>query len=86
MNKQDDIIVLGAGLSGMITALALAKYNIHSTIIEAKSTDEDNFFDDIRTTAINAASKDIFEKIGIWQSLSDLCGPINDIYNGNLLF
>lgn len=80
MSNHNNIIILGCGLSGMITALALAKYNIHTTIIEAKSTNDDNFFDDIRTTAINSASKKAFEKIGIWQDLSKLCGPINDIY------
>ncbi len=80
MSNHKDIIIVGSGFSGMITALALAKYNIYSTIIEAKSIDKDDFFDDIRTTAINASSKYIFEKIGIWQQISELCGPINDIY------
>ena len=69
MSNHNNIIILGCGLSGMITALALAKYNIHTTIIEAKSTNDDNFFDDIRTTAINSASKKAFEKIGICQDL-----------------
>lgn len=80
MSNHKDIIIVGSGFSGMITALALAKHNIYSTIIEAKSIDKDDFFDDIRTTAINASSKYLFEKIGIWQQISELCGPINDIY------
>jgi 2-octaprenyl-6-methoxyphenol hydroxylase len=80
MNSNNNIVILGAGLSGMITALALAKYKIHSTIVEAKSINDGSFFDDIRTTAINASSKEIFNKLGIWQELSKICGPINDIY------
>ena len=80
MSNHNNIIILGSGLSGMITALALAKYNIKSTIIEAKSTKDDRFFDDVRTTAINSASKEVFNKIGVWEKLSKLCGAINDIY------
>jgi len=80
MSSNNNIVILGCGLSGMITALALANYNISSTIVEAQSTTNQEFFDDIRTTAINAFSRNIFEKIGIWQELLKLCGPINDIY------
>ncbi|WPX99280.1 2-octaprenylphenol hydroxylase [Candidatus Megaera polyxenophila] len=79
MSNNNNIVILGCGLSGMITALALAKYDIPSTIVEAQSTNQ-KFFDDIRTTAINDASRYVFEKIGIWQELLKLCGPINDIY------
>mgnify|MGYP003474456450 CR=1 FL=1 len=77
MSSNNNIVILGCGLSGMITALALANYNISSTIVEAQSTTNQEFFDDIRTTAINAFSRNIFEKIGIWQELLKLCGPIN---------
>ena len=80
MSSNNNIVILGCGLSGMITALALAKYNISSIIVEAQLTTNQEFFDDIRTTAINAASRNIFEKIGIWPELLELCGPINDIY------
>lgn len=80
MSNNNNIVILGCGLSGMITALALAKYNICNTIVEAQTTTNPEFFNDIRTTAINASSRNIFEKIGIWQELLELCGPINDIY------
>jgi 2-octaprenyl-6-methoxyphenol hydroxylase len=78
--KRSDIIIFGCGLSGMITALALAKHNISTLIIEAKTATDPDFFDDIRTTAITNASKEFFEKIGIWQKISPNLGPINDIY------
>ena len=80
MSNNNNIVILGCGLSGMITALALANYNISSTIVEAQTTTNQEFFIDIRTTAMNAASRNILEKIGIWQELLELCGPINDIY------
>lgn len=80
MSSNNNIVILGCGLSGMITALSLAKYNIGNTIVEVQSTTNKKFFDDIRTTALNAASRNIFDKIGIWPELLELCGPINDIY------
>lgn len=77
---MNNIVILGCGLSGMITALALAKHKIQSHIIEAKSATDPDFFDDIRTTALNSSSTDFFQKIDIWHALSSECGPINDIY------
>ena len=80
MKGHKDYLIGGCGISGMLTALALAKYNIHSKIIEPKSVKGDDFFNDIRTTALTDASKEFFEKIGIWPSIFELSGPINDIY------
>ncbi len=81
MNQnKNDIIIVGCGLSGMITALALAHYGISTTIIEARSHQDSDFFDDIRTTAINATSYEFFKKINIWAELKPNSGFINDIY------
>lgn len=80
MIDNNNVVILGSGISGMITALSLAKNKIKSTIIERKSAKDIDFFNDVRTTAINLSSRKIFEDIGIWQELSNLCGPINDIY------
>lgn len=77
---QPNIIISGCGLSGMISALALAKNNIPSTIIERKSSSEQGFFVDIRTTALTSSTKAFFEELGIWKELLELVGPINDIY------
>lgn len=80
-NKRDaGYVISGCGLSGMITALAFAYHGISTTIIEAKLIDSDGFFDDIRTTALTAFAKDFFEKIGIWSSICEIAGPINEIY------
>ncbi len=82
INKKnnDNIVILGCGLSGMITALSLAEQNIPTTIIEKQALSEDALFNDIRTTALNDNSKKFFEKINIWPFLKNQIGLINDIY------
>lgn len=77
---ERDIIILGCGISGMLTALGLAKNNINSTIIEKKSIKDLTNPDDPRTTALNDSSKHYMEKIDIWQTLQEHCQNINDIY------
>jgi len=74
------IDILGCGLGGMITALALANNNIKTTIIEGRCTAHKDFFKDIRTTALTSSSRKFFEDIGIWNTLSEIAGSINDIY------
>lgn len=81
-NKSDsnNIIILGCGFSGMLTALGFAKFGIQTTIIESKSVDNTLFFNDIRTTAITDASKSFLSDISIWEELKNIAGPITDIY------
>ena len=74
------ITILGAGLGGMITALSFAARNIPVTIIEGRSVSAENFCADIRTTALTASSKELFQSINIWDHLSKFAGPFNDIY------
>lgn len=74
------VTILGAGLGGMITALSFAVRNIPVTLIEGRSVDVEGFCEDIRTTALTAASKEFFQSINIWNHLSEFAGPFNDIY------
>lgn len=78
--SSNNITIAGCGLSGMISALALASHNISSTIIESKSSEDKGFFSDIRTTALTDSTKKFFQEIGIWDRIYDFVGPINDIY------
>lgn len=80
MHPNNNITITGCGLSGMISALALASNNIPSTIIEKKSYKDKSFFSDVRTTALTDSSRKFFEEIRIWEKISDFVGPINDIY------
>ncbi|MDP4709020.1 MAG: FAD-dependent monooxygenase [Rickettsiaceae bacterium] len=74
------ITILGCGLSGMLTALAFAKHNIPTTIIELRSSKQKDFFKDVRTTALTSSSKKIFEEMGIWPEVEQIAGAFNDIY------
>jgi 2-octaprenyl-6-methoxyphenol hydroxylase len=78
--NHNKIVILGCGLSGMITALSFAKLRVHSTIIEAKSTSDDAFLEDMRTTAITSTSKKFLNDIGVWPALNEISGKILDIY------
>lgn len=74
------INIIGCGLSGMITALSLAKRGINSTIIEKNNVNDPSFFNDVRTTAITSSSKYFFQSIGIWTEIEQYVGAINEIY------
>lgn len=78
--KQIDKVILGCGLSGMLTALAFAKKNIETTIFESKSVKSPGFFNDIRTTALTPYSKDFLSSIGVWQELEEFVSHMKDVY------
>jgi len=74
-----DIVILGCGYSGMITALALSHQGISSTIIE-KNPCTGKFLQDPRTISINLKSKDFLEKISLWQHLKKYAADVNNIH------
>ena len=80
INSECNIIILGCGLSGMLTALAFARHGIKTTIIESKSIIDPIFFNDIRTTALTDSSKSFFSDILLWDNLKTIVGPITDIH------
>ena len=75
-----NITILGSGLSGMLTALAFAKHNMPTTIIESRSSKHKDFFKDVRTTALTLSSKKFFEDMEIWKDIAQIAGALNDIY------
>lgn len=77
--KKEEIIILGCGFNGMITALGLASYNIKSTIIEKKNLSNTNYLD-TRTTALTQRSKSIFKNFNIWQDIEPYTSNINEVY------
>lgn len=78
--KQNNITILGCGLSGMLTALAFAQKGIDTTIFESKSVDSSSFFNDIRTTALTPSSKKFLSSIDIWQELEECAAGMKDVY------
>jgi 2-octaprenyl-6-methoxyphenol hydroxylase len=78
--KKNNIIILGCGISGMLTALSLARESIETNIIEIKN--EKQLIDpcDPRTTALNQSSIDFFSEIGIIKDIETYLEPIKDIF------
>lgn len=74
------IIITGAGLSGMITALAFASKNIKTTILESQSIDDEKFYSDLRTTALTPASRQFLNNINIWAEIETISSKMLDIY------
>lgn len=79
-NHKYDVIIIGGGMVGMTLALALARADISSAIIESEDPKrfDDTLFDG-RVSALSLASKNIFTNLGIWDSMSRNAGKIDDI-------
>lgn len=71
------VLICGGGLVGSVMALALAKFNIKSILID-KQSQEDIVApsQDSRTTAINYGSTQIFKNLGLWDDLKPKSEPI----------
>ena len=66
-NFHHNLIVLGAGLTGMVLALRLAKENIKVCLVEKRKSNTKNL--DRRTTAVSKGSSIILKKIGAWSEI-----------------
>ncbi|ABV75142.1 2-octaprenyl-6-methoxyphenyl hydroxylase [Rickettsia akari str. Hartford] len=78
--KQIDTIILGCGLSGMLTALSFAEKGIKTTIFESQSVKSPEFFNDIRITALTPHSKNFLFSIDIWAELEKFVAKMQEIY------
>jgi 2-octaprenyl-6-methoxyphenol hydroxylase len=75
-----DTVIVGAGLSGLTLALALAEAGLSSVIVDRVDPRAAIAGrNDIRTTAISLSSRRLFTVLGAWQAVADQAGPINDI-------
>ena len=71
-----DFLVVGAGLVGSLTALALNQNNFKVLVIDkqiTKTTDK-------RTLAVNANSREFLNNLGLWASLKSKPQPIEKIF------
>ncbi|MEO1426477.1 MAG: UbiH/UbiF/VisC/COQ6 family ubiquinone biosynthesis hydroxylase [Pseudomonadota bacterium] len=81
MTKSEfDIIIVGGGLAGGLTALALAQQNHAVALVEGQTPQAltDAPYDG-RTTAIAYASMRLFRRLGLWPAISAAAEPIRDI-------
>lgn len=77
---EADTIVVGAGLSGLTVALALAEGGLSSIVvdrIDPRAAVAGR--NDIRTTAISLSSRRMLTVLGAWQAVADEAAPILDI-------
>ena len=74
-NKKYDIIIAGAGITGLTQALLLSSLNLKIAIFDRKFPDSNqldlNHYD-LRVSAITPKSTEIFKSLNIWQDILNL--------------
>jgi 2-octaprenyl-6-methoxyphenol hydroxylase len=75
--NKHDIAIVGAGLTGRLLAIVLARQGLRCALVDAHPTGGPTH--DGRTTALAYATVRIFERIGVWDELKADAGAINDI-------
>ena len=70
-----DFLIVGAGLIGMLTALKLIKKKYKVLIVDKN----DQSYQDKRTLAVNANSKDFLSHLGLWEKLKTSPETIDQI-------
>lgn len=76
-----DIVIAGAGMVGASLAIALAPTGLRIAIVESvspRNADESSFDD--RGITLAPSSRNIFERLGVWQQLRSECYPIKNIH------
>ena len=72
-----DIVVVGGGLTGLITALTLSHSPFQVAHIQCPHGNGDG--ETIRTTTISASGKRMLETLGVWQHLTAVPTPIESL-------
>lgn len=76
-----DFLIVGAGLIGSLTAITLIKKKFKVIVI-----DKNRFkYNDNRTLAVNANSRDFLKSINLWSKLSEKFEDINKIVIGDYI-
>ncbi|MBU2869425.1 FAD-dependent monooxygenase [Colwellia sp. E2M01] len=68
--QKFDVLIVGAGMVGLTLALALRKTSqLTIAMVDTQAVTELDDNIDVRVSAINVASKNIFSNIGVWQTI-----------------
>ena len=76
---KTDIVIVGGGLTGLLTACALSSLELRILLIDSGVIFSDLNKKDFRTTAIAEGSKLFFEELGIWKKIYKHCEKIKTI-------
>jgi 2-octaprenyl-6-methoxyphenol hydroxylase len=78
---QVDVAIVGGGLVGASLAVALAPLGLKVALVESTAADAERqpSFDD-RTTALGNGSRQVFESLGLWDTLAPQAAPIRRIH------
>lgn len=76
--QNNPIVIVGGGPVGCVLALLLAKQGIQTTVLEARAKGASH--QDSRALALSFGSRNLFQKMGLWQALQPHATPINTIH------
>jgi len=77
---NEDIVLVGAGLTGLTFCNFLKDTDMKITIFDVNSQEFYNSFDDNRHIVLSNTSKIILSNIGIWEELEGYCTEIKNIH------
>lgn len=81
MSQQFDVVVIGGGVVGLTAALAMQSRGFSVAIIDAGNLTANTTIPDPRVYAINQASQDLLQELGVWAHLdSERLSPYRQMY------
>lgn len=81
MSQQFDVVVIGGGVVGLTAALAMVSRGFSVAIIDAGNLTANSTIPDPRVYAINQASQDLLQELGVWAHLDpERVSPYRQMY------
>ncbi|MDC1047113.1 FAD-dependent monooxygenase [Alphaproteobacteria bacterium] len=78
--SNTDVLIVGAGLVGLVAAHCLSSLNYNVALADKKSfIDTESSFKDTRTVAVSEGSKIFLESLSLWGFLKSYAEPIKNI-------
>ena len=78
--KTEDIIVVGAGLTGLAFCNLLKNTNIRLSLLDIHPKKFYKSFENDRHIVLSNSSKSIFESIGLWEEINKYCSKVKNIH------
>ncbi|QBR82951.1 2-polyprenyl-6-methoxyphenol hydroxylase [Legionella israelensis] len=73
MNQTFDCLVAGGGIVGLTAAITMSTQGYSVAVIDSGSLTADTSKPDPRVYAINQASKELLQQLGVWQYMDENC-------------